>query len=121
LSDEASDYERAVAVLRLVLARTMSKGLDWEPLTNRSNAFDVTLPSGTVEVGTADNDGVSPFDFRIYSRSPEFELVHRIDTRENPELSTEIERLWRIVKRQVSGVDATLEGLLRDLGDIPPF
>lgn len=117
MPEENADRERALLVLRKTTERTRAGKLTWAPRDRRPNSFDVDLPSGNVEVGTVDNDGVAPYDFKIYTPGPDYELVFKLGGREDLDLSDEIRGLWETVKRQVVGIDTTLEGLLSDLDD----
>lgn len=115
--DSASkDVERAAKILRHVLDRTRNGSLSWMKRESRDFAYEADLPSGNVEVGTVDNDGAAPWDFRIYGAPPFGGLKITIDTVFGEHWAEDIEQLWKIVNRADSGIDETLDGLLRDLG-----
>lgn len=115
---ELDEFEAASRILDLMIARTAKGTMDWKARgSERDAAFEVDLPSGNVEVGTADNDGVSPHDFRVFKPGPEYGLVIEIDGRSVPEMQPKIAELWALVDRQVRGVDDVLRNILRDLGD----
>ena len=113
------DHDRALQVLGKIAERTRAGKVAWAPRSPRPYAFDVDLPSGNVEVGTVDDDGVAPFNFKIYTPGPDYELVHELGGREDLETSEQIRGLWELVKRKVAGIDfdTTLDGLLSDLDD----
>ena len=112
-----ADRVRAVAVLRRLLDLTRTDSLDWRKRGRRPYAYEVDLPSGNVEIGTADDDGAAPYDLSIYSAGPELELVFVLSGGiDDEDVFEELSELWRRVARKVSGVDSTLDGLLKDLG-----
>ena len=116
-STEEQDANRAYEILGIIIDRTRSGAVKWEPRADRPYAYELDLPSGNLEVGTADNDGAAPYDFRIYGPESMPGLKARVTTRERSEPRAErIEQLWKLINRAFSGVDATLDGLLRDLG-----
>lgn len=108
------DLGRARQVLSKTLERTQAGRLPWTQ-SRRTEAYDVYLPSGTLEVATVDDDGVAPYEFIIYSNSESSEAVYRIDSGNSPELEADIRELRELAARQVRGVDETLDGLLGDL------
>lgn len=123
MSDVAEDADRARAllVLQRVTRLTNLGRLDWRPVQGREFAFDLDLPSGNIEIGTEDNDGVAPFDLRLYAPGDQFILVYKLGGRDDLEISNEIAPVWSTVERKTTGIDRTLDGLIRDLDNIPPF
>ena len=118
-ADDEQDFERSKEIMRRALRRTKAKRLEWKERDGRPSAFEVDLPSGNIEVGTEDNDGVPPYDFRIYGDSGDtFQLVYELRSRAHPELRDELADLYTTVSRQVNGSDPTLDGLLNDLNDL---
>lgn len=122
MTAQSHDFDRAVAILRLALIHTRNMEITWKrPSHERPHAFDVDLPSGTIEIGTTDDDSVAPFDLRIYTSGPPYNLVLALDSRENEELLFPLKELHDLVSLQVIGANPTLEGLFNDLGgnDLP--
>lgn len=118
----SADVARAARILQRAVELTRSGSLTWTSRDSRAYAYEVDLPSGNIEVGTVDNDGTAPYNFKVYTPRP-YTLVAELNGRRNPEFTDDLRALWQTVERQVSGIDDTLDGLLSDLenlGDSEP-
>lgn len=116
MSDNPTDLNKSLEIFSRCRAKTVKGQLKWRPRENRPDAFEVDLPSGNIEIGTEDDDGAIPHDFRIYSEGPDgYVRVFTISGREHPDYEVELEDLWAKVNRLVLGVEGTLDALLEEL------
>src|SRR3712207_8996578 len=59
------------SILEHALDRTLRGQLVWSRRAARPFAYEVDFGSGNLEIATVDDDGLGPFEFRIYTRSEE--------------------------------------------------
>ncbi|WP_217234624.1 hypothetical protein [Streptomyces sp. AC555_RSS877] len=113
-----------IKLISTLAERTGSGNITWSITTpvngprGTAECFGVSLPHGSVDVWSEDNDGLHPFGFRLYG--PDGEIVETITTTriledERPPIEEYIEDLYEIVNRQVRNVDDLLDSLISDL------
>ncbi len=112
----SDEYERIVKILERVLDSTLRGVLKWRPREVRECSYEVDLPSGNIEIGTKDDDGLAPYDFRIYAPSPHYDLLYSISSESRPQLRRELERLCKTAGLESPIAEEVLDGLLSDLG-----
>src|SRR4051812_20188540 len=71
--------ELVTDLINTVTSATKEGKLHWRATENSANAehprYEVDLDSGNLEVGSMDDDGITPFDLRIFSPGPDYKLL----------------------------------------------
>jgi hypothetical protein len=91
------DESRQFEILGRVLEMSRRGELNWRPRETRPSAYHCDVEAGNFEVGTVDNDGDSPFDFRVFSPGPNYELLFKIESIARDFRADDVTALWHSV------------------------
>jgi len=111
------DRERILQIVERLLEQTRSERIQWQPSSTSSYIYSTTASS--VTVGCVDNDDSFPYDITVFNRSGN--AVAHLRFMGNDKLADEVEELYRLAGRSHLQVDETLDSLLGELDDEPPF
>lgn len=107
-------------LIERLIQRTQEGALSWEGRSSRENAYEADVGTSlNVEIGTVDDDGAAPFDFRIFRRT-EGGTWDRVETVVGRPADNEyheiLAELYEVVARNAKGLDQVLDRLLDELG-----
>lgn len=112
------DKRRVLAIVEKLLEQTRNGNLSW--LSLGQSAYGYSSSSSTVIVASKDDDDNYPFLVSITNRSGA--VVSSLMVRDDTEpMGSEVAELYRLAGRAHLRVDETLDGLLADLNNEPPF
>lgn len=111
------DEKLSHLIVRL-LEQTQSGSIDWQ--AESREAFTFTSRSGTVWIGTQDDDSTFPYVIELNNANGEF-----IERGTTPSVSPRVAnwtdgdialaQLWELARRRALGVDETIDAFLKDL------
>jgi hypothetical protein len=108
-----SSYPKLTRLLERITEGTEKGQLNWKSSTE--TAFSLPLEHGAITIASRDADGIAPYDVNIFNA--ENVAVESIASEDDPLMSIKLDRLYQEVRRQVMGVNSTLDALLGDVGD----
>lgn len=110
MSDETGRVRR---ILEATYARTRSGIIVWKESMQREHGFEATVGDGTLFCGTADDDGVAPYEFVILGENGV--EAGRIEGPGGVS-GVDVRALYRLIEDRVYGIDDVLNDVEKGLG-----
>ena len=112
--------ETLLALVQRVLKLTQEGKLHWREMTGRGFAYEVDLPSVNIDIVTLDEDGAAPYELRVWERVPSGGLsqLTSANSKADRDWGLYLNPLYQLVRRQVTGVDRKLHGVLQELDQL---
>jgi len=109
----SSEIDRIDRILKRAVELTRSRQLEWDA-GERLYGYYAPVPGGILFVGSADGDGVGPWEFAVLS--PEGRAVDELRTDHRPETFEAVHGLYDTAQKRVEGTEGVLDDVERGLG-----